>query len=76
MDLLIVILVALTMLVLALRRRRRRPSSRSERPAGRDWPMLRHPREDWRYWRDLAILIGLALALLLATVFIAGLQGG
>lgn len=71
MDLLLVALVALTMIILAVRRRqRRRPRARGSRPAANGWSFSRHPREDWRYWRDLAILIGLVLALLVATALL------
>jgi len=77
-DLLLVALVAVAMLILAIRRRRRTRDSghRRPRPGSNGWSFSRHPREDWRYWRDLAVLIGLGLALLLAMVMIAGLQGG
>ncbi|MFI9654086.1 hypothetical protein ABGV17_05070 [Guyparkeria sp. GHLCS8-2] len=73
MDLLLIVLVAVAMLLLALRRRRKRPAKRRTppRPATlpprrQGWSFSRHPREDWRYWRDLAVIIGLVLALLLA----------
>lgn len=78
MDLLLVALVAVAMLILAIRRRRRPRGSTDHRrphPGSNGWSFSRHPREDWRYWRDLAVLIGLGLALLLAMVMIAGLQG-
>ncbi|MCL7750184.1 hypothetical protein LV475_00980 [Guyparkeria hydrothermalis] len=77
MDLLLIVLVAIAMLLLALRGRqkRRRPAPRrapgpaSARPARRR-SFSRYPREDWRYWRDLAIVIALVLLLLIATAFI------
>ncbi|MCL7744209.1 hypothetical protein LV476_04475 [Guyparkeria hydrothermalis] len=71
MDLLLVALVALAMIILAVRRRqRRRPPTNGSRPNNGGWSFSRHPREDWRYWRDLAILIGLVLALLAATALL------
>ncbi|MBN2873073.1 MAG: hypothetical protein JXJ30_09205 [Halothiobacillaceae bacterium] len=73
MDLFLVALVALVMIVLAVRRRRRRQPSRRGRPRNaRGWSFSRHPQEDWRYWRDLAILIALILALLVATALLTG----
>ncbi len=75
MDLLLVALVALAMLILAIRRRqRRRPPANGSRPSHGGWSFSRHPREDWRYWRDLAILIGLVLALLLVIMLMAGIE--
>ncbi len=82
MDLLLIVLVAVAMLLLALRSRRkrsadrptpRRPSSGPSRRQG--WSFSRHPREDWRYWRDLAIIIGLVLGLLIAMVVIGARNG-
>ena len=72
MDLLLVALVALAMLILAIRRRRQRrpPPTRGSHARDNGWSFSRHPREDWRYWRDLAILIGLVLALLVATALL------
>lgn len=82
MDLLLIVLVAVAMLLLALRRRRKRPAERppSPRPATlpprrQGWSFSRHPREDWRYWRDLAFVIGLVLALLVAMVVIGARNG-
>ncbi|WP_322520751.1 hypothetical protein SR882_08105 [Guyparkeria halophila] len=82
MDLLLIVLVAVVMLLLALRRRRKRPDERppSPRPATlpprrQGWSFSRHPREDWRYWRDLAFVIGLVLALLVAMVVIGARNG-
>lgn len=75
MDLFLVALVAIGMLLLALRGRHKRRGPRrkqaitSARPARRG-SFSRHPREDWRYWRDLAMVIALVLLLLLATAFI------
>ncbi len=84
MDLLLIVLVAIAMLLLALRGRQKRNGPGARRrpqrptpppPRGRRWSFSRHPREDWRYWRDLAILIGLVLMLLLATVVIGTRNG-
>ncbi|WP_156413904.1 MULTISPECIES: hypothetical protein [unclassified Guyparkeria] len=76
MDLLLVVLIAVAMLLLALRGRRRRQSppprpGTRQRPRQEGWSFSRHSRQDWRYWRDLAILIGLALALLVATALLS-----
>ncbi|MFI9652395.1 hypothetical protein [Guyparkeria halopsychrophila] len=82
MDLLLIVLVAVAMLLLALRRRHKRPAERRTTtrpptlpPRRRGWSFSRHPREDWRYWRDLAIAIGLILALLVAMVVIGARNG-
>lgn len=76
MDLLLVALVIIALIILAIRRRRR--GSRSDRTssATRDWSFSRHPREDWRYWRDLAILLGLALVLLITVAILASIERG
>lgn len=74
MDLLLVILVTFAMVILAVRRRRRGPPASRMRPGARGWSFSRHPREDWRYWRDLAVLIGLALTLLVVMVILAGID--
>lgn len=82
MDLLLILLVAIAMLLLALRGRRKRPAKRRAPPRPttlpprrEGWSFSRHPREDWRYWRDLAIIIGLVLALLVAMVVIGARNG-
>jgi len=82
MDLFLIVLVAFAMLLLALRRRRKRPDERSPptRPAAlgprrQGWSFSRHSREDWRYWRDLAFVIGLVLVLLVAMVVIGARNG-
>ncbi|MFW6020575.1 MAG: hypothetical protein ACOCPR_00600 [Guyparkeria sp.] len=82
MDLLLIVLVAVAMLLLALRDRRRRrnvarPTARATPvpPRRAGWSFSRHPREDWRYWRDLAILIALVLVLLIAMVVIGARNG-
>ncbi len=73
MDLLIVALLLVVFVVLALRGRGRgKKSAPTASPRG-GWSFSRHPREDWRYWRDLAILISLGLGLLLTMVVLAGL---
>ena len=73
MDLLLVILIAVAMLLVALRGRHKRkrsaPTARSPRER-RGWSFSRHPRQDWRYWRDLAILIGITLGILAAALII------
>jgi hypothetical protein len=76
MDLLLTGLVALTILILFLRGRRRRtgsaPQARREprrRLRSPSWPFFsRHGKDDWRYWRDLAITLALGIA------FVAGLM--
>ena len=82
MDLLLIALVAVAMLLLALRGRRKRPNDRraptrptTSRRRRQGWSFSRHPREDWRYWRDLAFIIGLVLALLVAMVVIGARNG-
>ncbi|MFN2381340.1 MAG: hypothetical protein ABR561_02150 [Guyparkeria sp.] len=84
MDLLLIVLVAVVMLLLALRGRRKRKRAavgpraphRSVPPRSRSgWSFSRHPREDWRYWRDLAIIIALVLALVVAMIVIGARNG-
>ena len=73
MDLLLVILIAVAMLLLALRGRRRRqspPRPTAKRREREGWSFSRHSRQDWRYWRDLAILIGITLGILVAALTI------
>ena len=74
MDLVLTGLIALLVLILFLKGRRRpaRPASRRPDGAGRlPSPkrafFSRHGKDDWRYWRDLAITLALGIA------FIAGL---
>ncbi|MFO7581642.1 hypothetical protein [Guyparkeria sp.] len=71
MDLVLTGLIALVLLILFLRSRSRRPTRK--RPTGGDAPtqrpfFTRHDKDDWRYWRDLAITLGLALALLIGVI--------
>lgn len=82
MDLLLIVLVAVVMLLLALRGRRKRAAGsrraphRSMPPRTRSgWSFSRHPREDWRYWRDLAIVIALVLALVVAMIVVGARNG-
>ena len=73
MDLVLTGLVALVLLILFIRNRRRRTTPRARPTTGEGTAVqrpffTRHGKDDWRYWRDLAITLGLALALLIGVI--------
>ncbi|MGM0516773.1 MAG: hypothetical protein ACQER6_04150 [Pseudomonadota bacterium] len=76
MDLLITGLIVLLVLILFLKGRKRTPrrahtgpSRSGERLSAPTRPFFsRHGKDDWRYWRDLAITLALGIA------FVAGLM--
>ncbi|MFP4639539.1 MAG: hypothetical protein ACOC8M_00710 [Guyparkeria sp.] len=80
MDLVLTGLVALVLLILFTRNRRRRATPRARPTTGGSAAaqrpfFTRHGKDDWRYWRDLAILIALVLVLLIAMVVIGARNG-
>jgi len=79
MDLVLTGLIALLVLILFLKGRRRpsrpaprRPEAAAGLPAPRRAFFSRHGKEDWRYWRDLAITLALGIAFLAGLLVLAG----
>jgi len=79
MDVVLTGLIALLVLILFLKGRRRsspRPAPRRQERAQRLSPptrpfFSRHGRDDWRYWRDLAITLALAIAFIASLMALA-----
>jgi len=79
MDLFLTGLIALLVLILFLKGRRRpsrqaprRPEAAERLPTPSRPFFTRHDKDDWRYWRDLAITLALGIAFVAGLMVLAG----